>query len=101
MKRARSSNLKVALQMIDMTPNHSEKQLFLEQWQGEGFDSITIKDFHVWANQDEQFIQITQSQPPTPTCLSLRALDWLHRAGGRHRSSLLQRLCRQNAARRS
>lgn len=69
MKRARKSDLKVALQMIDMTSNHSEKQLFLEQWRGKGFDSITVKGFHVWANQDKHLIQITQSQPPTASGL--------------------------------
>ncbi len=69
MKRARNSDLKVALQMIDMDANHSEKDLFLKQWRGHGFDSVTVKDFHVWANQDEQLIQITQSQPPTPSGL--------------------------------
>ena len=68
-KRARNSNLKVTIQMIDMTANQTEKQLFQEQWRGQGFDSVLVKDFHVWANQDDQLIQIAQSQPPTPTGL--------------------------------
>src|SRR5208283_81022 len=54
MKAAGNSDLKVVLQMIDMMANSGEKQLFLEQWRGHGFDSLTLKDFHVWANQDEQ-----------------------------------------------
>jgi MoaA/NifB/PqqE/SkfB family radical SAM enzyme len=69
MKRTRKSDLKVALQMIDMTGTHEERELFLQQWHGKGFDSVTVKDFHVWANQDDQLIQIAQTQTPTPAGL--------------------------------
>jgi len=63
-KRSRQSNLKVDLQMIDMTANRQEEELFLQQWRGQGFDSVTVKPFHTWANQDESLIQITPPAPP-------------------------------------
>ncbi len=63
-KRSRQSNLKVDLQMIDMTANREEEELFQLQWRGQGFDSVTVKPFHVWANQDEHLIQIMQPAPP-------------------------------------
>jgi MoaA/NifB/PqqE/SkfB family radical SAM enzyme len=63
-KRSRQSNLKVDLQMIDMSANREEEKLFQQQWRGQGFDSVTVKPFHVWANQDEHLIQITQPALP-------------------------------------
>jgi radical SAM protein with 4Fe4S-binding SPASM domain len=68
-KRKRQSDLRVVLQMIDMTANDSEKQLFYSTWRNKGFDSVVCKDFHVWANQDESLIQIEQLQPRTSSGL--------------------------------
>ncbi len=64
MKRARQSTLNVDLQMIDMTANRAEEELFQQQWRGQGFESVTVKPFHVWANQDEHLIQIAPAAPP-------------------------------------
>lgn len=69
MKRHRESDLAVTLQMVNMTANESEKDLFYDTWRDKGFDSVLCKDFHVWANQDQSLIQIEQFQPPPPSGL--------------------------------
>jgi MoaA/NifB/PqqE/SkfB family radical SAM enzyme len=69
MRRARRSNLKVSLQMINMTANQTEQRAFLEQWKDAGLDSVQAKDLVVWANYDGGSVQIAPPPPPTPGSL--------------------------------
>lgn len=75
MKRARRSDLKVTLQMINMTANQTEQQAFLKRWADEGLDSVQAKDLVVWANYDGGSVQI--APPPAPAPGSLCCDPWV------------------------
>lgn len=62
MKRNSSSRLKASLQMIGMDLNATERELFLSDWLQSGLDSVFVKGFHVWANQDSRLVSIGPKQ---------------------------------------
>jgi hypothetical protein len=58
MRRRIQTRLKTVLQMIDLRLNIAEQQLFRRQWEDAGFDVVSVKPFHTWANQNQALITL-------------------------------------------
>lgn len=63
-RRTSSSRLKTSLQMIAMDKNTAEQEQFQQDWLQAGFDTVFIKNFFVWANQDPRLVTFGAKQEP-------------------------------------
>jgi MoaA/NifB/PqqE/SkfB family radical SAM enzyme len=66
-KRNSSSRLHASLQMIAMDMNAGEQERFQQEWKHAGFETVLIKGFFTWANQDPALITFGPAPQPSVT----------------------------------